>query len=33
METHDFSNAKVGDKVTCLMNGHGVIVEIITDLC
>lgn len=29
METHDFSNAKVGDKVTCLTFGIGVIFEIL----
>ena len=28
METHDFSNAKVGDKVTCLVYGKGTITNI-----
>jgi len=27
-ETHDFSNAKVGDKVTCLVFGRGIISDI-----
>lgn len=29
METHDFSKAKVGDKVTCLTFGKGEIIDIL----